>query len=177
VSPRAQVSLEEVTLAEELPGTGHTAAPDVAEYALRLGDDALILSQQLGHWVSRAPELEEDMALANITLDLLGHARALLHFAGTASGKSEDDLAFFRDEPEFRCCHLVQQPNGHFGDTIARQLLFSAYQVPLYTALESSDDPTLSAIAAKAVREVRYRLDHERLDALVVEWSAYVRGH
>src|SRR5699024_1780114 len=82
-----------------------------------------ILSQQLGWWVSRAPELEEDMALANITLDLLGHARALLHYAGSGSGKSEDELAYFRDEPEFRCCWLVQQPNGHFGDTIARQLV------------------------------------------------------
>ena len=159
-APHGQVSLEEVKLDVELPGAGHVASPDAAEYALRLGDDALILSQQLGWWVSRAPELEEDMALANITLDLLGHARALLHYAGSASGKSEDDLAYFRDEPEFRCCWLVQQPNGHFGDTIARQLLFSAYQAPLYAALAASDDPTLGAIAAKASREVRYHLEH-----------------
>lgn len=158
--PHGQVSLEEVELDVELPGAGHVASPDAAEYALRLGDDALILSQQLGWWVSRAPELEEDMALANITLDLLGHARALLHYAGSGSGKSEDELAYFRDEPEFRCCWLVQQPNGHFGDTIARQLLFSAYQARLYAALESSDDPTLQAIAAKASREVRYHLEH-----------------
>lgn len=159
-APYGQVSLEEVQLDVELPGAGHIAPPDAAEYALRLGDDSLILAQQLGWWVSRAPELEEDMALANITLDLLGHARALLHYAGSASGKSEDDLAYFRDEPEFRCCWLVQQPNGHFGDTIARQLFFSAYQVQLYAALESSDDPTLQAIAAKSSREVRYHLDH-----------------
>ena len=159
-APHGQVSLEEVELDVELPGAGHVASPDVAEYALRLGDDSLILAQQLGWWVSRAPELEEDMALANITLDLLGHARALLHYAGSASGKSEDDLAYFRDEPEFRCCWLVQQPNGHFGDTIARQLLFSAYQVQLYAALASSNDPTLQAIAAKASREVRYHFDH-----------------
>lgn len=160
MSAHGQISLEEVALDAELLGTGRIASPKAAEYALRLGDDALILSQQLSHWVAGAPELEEDMALANITLDLLGHARAFLHFAGTASGKSEDDLAYFRNEPEFRCCWLVQQPNGHFGDTIARQVLFSAYQVQLYSALERSDDPSLAAISGKAVREVRYHLNH-----------------
>lgn len=155
-----KVSVDTTTLAPELLGTGIIASPEVAEYALRLGDDALILSQQLGWWVSRGPELEEDLALANITLDLLGHARAFLQYAGTATGKTEDDLAYFRDEPEFRCCWLVQQPNGHYGDTIARQFLFSAYQVPLYAELQHSDDPGLAAIAAKSVREVRYHLDH-----------------
>ena len=157
-APHGQVSLEEVNSTSNFPVPG-TSLPRRSEYALRLGDDSLILAQQ-GWWVSRAPELEEDMALANITLDLLGHARALLHYAGSGSGKSEDELAYFRDEPEFRCCWLVQQPNGHFGDTIARQLLFSAYQARLYAALESSDDPTLQAIAAKASREVRYHLEH-----------------
>lgn len=154
------VSLDQVELDEELLGLGHVATPDTAEYALRLGDDALILAQQLGWWVSRGPELEEDLALANITLDLLGHARAFLHYAGTASSRSEDDLAYWRDEEEFRCAWLVEQPNGHYGDTIARQFLFSAYQVELYTALASSSDPSLQAIAAKAEREVRYHLDH-----------------
>lgn len=158
--PHGNVVLTEVVLDDELLGTGHTATPDVAEYALRLGDDALILAQQLGWWVSRGPELEEDLALANVTLDLLGHARALLRFAGTASDKSEDDLAYWRDEHEFRSAWLVEQPNGHYGDTIARQFLFSAYQVELYTALSSSSDPSLQAIAAKAEREVRYHLDH-----------------
>jgi len=164
------VSLDEVQLAQELPGAGKIATPEVAEYALRLGDDALILAQQLGWWVSRAPELEEDMALANIGLDLLGHARALLQYAGTASGRSEDDLAYHRDEPEFRNCWLVEQPNGHFGDTIARQLLFSAYQHELYTALETSSDAGLQAIAAKASREVRYHLDH------AVQWMLRLAG-
>ncbi|MDO8145402.1 MULTISPECIES: 1,2-phenylacetyl-CoA epoxidase subunit PaaC [unclassified Isoptericola] len=154
------VSVDELTLAEELLGSGATATPPVAEYAMRLGDDALILSQQLGGWISRAPELEEDLALGNIALDLIGHARALLRYAGTASGRSEDDLAFWRDEPEFRSCWLVEQPNGHFGDTIARQFLFSAYQVELYHALATSTDPSLGAIAGKAEREVAYHLDH-----------------
>lgn len=156
----AEVNVAEVKLATELPGFDHVATPDAAEYAMRLGDDALILAQQLGWWVSRAPEIEEDIALSNIGLDLLGHARALLHYAGTADGRSEDDLAYWRDEPEFRSAWLVEQPNGHFGDTIARQFYFSAYQVLLYEALEHSPDPALAAIAAKAVREVRYHLDH-----------------
>lgn len=164
------VSLDEVVLDEELPGSGRVASPEIAEYAMRLGDDALILSQQLGWWVSRGPELEEDMALANITLDLLGHARALLHYAGSASGRSEDDLAYWRDEPEFRSAWLVEQPNGHYGDTIARQFYFSAYQVELYTALASSSDPSLQAIAAKAEREVRYHLDH------AVQWVLRFAG-
>nr|WP_237465754.1 1,2-phenylacetyl-CoA epoxidase subunit PaaC [Leucobacter luti] len=143
-----------------MPGSGETASADVAEYALWLGDDSLILSQQLAWWISRAPELEEDLALSNITLDLLGHARALLHYAGTASGRSEDDLAYWRDEPEFRSSWLVEQPNGGFGDTIARLFLFSVYQVQLYRALLTSSDATLQAIAAKAEREVSYHLDH-----------------
>ena len=104
--PHGDVTVDRVALAEELAGSeataGHAASADVAEYALRLGDDALVLSQRLGDWISRAPELEEDVALANIALDLLGHARSLLHYAGTHDGRSEDDLAYFRDEPDFR---------------------------------------------------------------------------
>lgn len=164
------VSVDELQLSEELLGVSGTASDDVAEYAQRLGDDALILAQQLGWWISRAPELEEDMALGNIGLDLLGHARALLHYAGTASGRSEDDLAYWRDEPEFRSCWLVEQPNGHFGDTIARQFLFSAYQAELYRELLRSDDPSLAAIAGKADREVRYHLDH------AVQWILRLAG-
>ncbi len=154
------VSVDDLELADELTGSGEVATPDVAEYALRLGDDALILSQQLGWWVSRGPELEEDLALSNIALDVLGHARSLLRYAGSATGRSEDDLAFWRDEPEFRNCWLVEQPNGHYGDTIARQFIFSAYQAELYRQLLSSTDATLRAIAGKAEREVRYHLDH-----------------
>lgn len=139
-----------------------TARPseDVAEYALRLGDDALILAQRLGHWISRAPELEEDVALGNIALDQLGHARSFLTYAGAAWGKTEDDLAYFRREPEFRSAHLFEQPNGDFAVTIARQFIVSYYQFELYRRLAGSADATLAAIAAKAVKEVDYHRDH-----------------
>jgi ring-1,2-phenylacetyl-CoA epoxidase subunit PaaC len=138
---------------------------DVAEYALRLGDDALILAQRLGHWISRAPELEEDVALGNIALDQLGHARSFLTYAGGALGengtpKSEDDLAFFRREHEFRSAHIFEQPNGDFAATIARQFVVSYYQFELYRRLTGSTDATLAAIAAKAVKEVDYHRDH-----------------
>lgn len=135
---------------------------ELTEYALRLGDDALVLAQRLGEWSSRAPELEEDVALTNIGLDLLGQARALLSYAGEVSGagRDEDDLAYLRDESEFRNCLLVEQPNGDFAVTIARQLLFSTYQYGLYSALSTSADPTLAAVAAKAVKEVAYHVDH-----------------
>ena len=93
----------------------------VARYALGLGDDALILAQRLGEWIARAPELEEDVALGNIGLDLLGHARSFLTYAGSAWGRTEDDLAYFRDEPEFRNHQLFERPNGDFAHTIARQ--------------------------------------------------------
>ncbi|RAM36969.1 1,2-phenylacetyl-CoA epoxidase subunit PaaC [Arthrobacter globiformis] len=133
---------------------------DVAEYALRLGDDALILAQRLGHWISRAPELEEDVALGNIALDQLGHARSFLSYAGGAWDKSEDDLAYFRREHEFRSAHLFEQPNGDFAVTIARQFVVSYYQFELYRRLTESTDATIAAIAAKAVKEVDYHRDH-----------------
>lgn len=139
---------------------GDTPSDDVAQYALRLGDDSLILAQRLAWWISRAPELEEDIALGNVALDLLGHARVLLTYAGSGWGKSEDDLAYFREEEEFRSVHLVELENGDFGRTIARQLVWSAYAFELYTRLQESADPTLAAIAAKAVKEVDYHLDH-----------------
>ncbi|MDQ0767959.1 ring-1,2-phenylacetyl-CoA epoxidase subunit PaaC [Pseudarthrobacter defluvii] len=133
---------------------------DIAEYALRLGDDALILAQRLGHWISRAPELEEDIALGNIALDQLGHARSFLTYAGAAWDKSEDDLAYFRREHEFRSVQLFEQPNGDFAATIARQFVVSYYQYELYRRLTESTDETLAAIAAKAVKEVDYHRDH-----------------
>ncbi|CAN7471851.1 phenylacetate-CoA oxygenase subunit PaaC [Arthrobacter sp. LjRoot78] len=139
-----------------------TAKPteDVAEFALRLGDDALILAQRLGHWISRAPELEEDIALGNIALDQLGHARSFLSYAGGLNGKSEDDLAYFRSEDEFRSVELFEQPNGDFAVTIARQFVVSYYQFELYSRLTHSTDATLAGIAAKAVKEVDYHRDH-----------------
>ncbi|GAA3062523.1 MULTISPECIES: 1,2-phenylacetyl-CoA epoxidase subunit PaaC [Actinomycetes] len=145
---------------EEIASSDAVADEATARYAMILGDDALMLSQRLSSWISRAPELEEDVALANIALDLLGHARFLLTYAGTAWGKTEDDLAYFRDEEEFRSCRLVEQENGDFGRTIARQLIFSTYQHQLYSRLVHSTDPTLAAIADKALKEVQYHQDH-----------------
>ncbi|HST41394.1 MAG TPA: 1,2-phenylacetyl-CoA epoxidase subunit PaaC [Conexibacter sp.] len=135
---------------------------DVAVYALRLGDDALVLAQRLSQWCSNAPELEEDLALANVALDLLGQARMLLAHAGEQEGRgrSEDDLAYLRDERGFVNAGIVEQPNGDFACTIARQLLFSTWQHALYERLTRSADATLAAIAAKAVKEVAYHRDH-----------------
>ena len=137
-----------------------TPSEDVAAFALRLGDDALILAQRLGHWISRAPELEEDVALGNIALDELGHARSFLSYAGGLDGRSEDDLAYLRREHEFRSAALFEQPNGDFAVTIARQFVVSYYQFELYRRLTSSTDSTLAGIAAKAVKEVDYHRDH-----------------
>lgn len=165
------VTVERVALPAELAGGEARAySADVAEYALWLGDDALVLSQQLGAWIARAPELEEDVALANIALDLLGHARALLRYAGSYDGRTEDDLAYWRDEPEFRSAWLFEQPNGDFAQTIARQVAASSYLFELYSALQDSRDETLAAIAAKAVKEVEYHRDH------AVQWMLRLAG-
>ncbi|WP_082462401.1 1,2-phenylacetyl-CoA epoxidase subunit PaaC [Agromyces sp. Leaf222] len=169
------VTVDELALAEELAGAGilgagRVASADAAEYAMRLGDDALVLAQQLGMWITRAPELEEDVALGNIGLDLIGHARSLLHYAGTATGRSEDDLAYWRGEPEFRNAWLFEQPNGDFAHTIARQLVASLYLYELYGALEGSTDETIAAIAAKSVKEVDYHRDH------AVQWVLRLAG-
>ena len=138
-----------------------------ARYCLALGDDALVLAQRLGEWLSRAPQIEEDMALGNIALDLLGQARTLLTHAGeleaAATGArplTEDDLAYLRDERQFRCVHLVQLPRGDFGVTIARQLVFATYSHALYSRLVDSTDETLAALAGKAVKEVEYHREH-----------------
>lgn len=147
-------------IAARVKESGTPASEAVARYAIMLGDDALILGQRLGWWISRAPEMEEDIALGNIALDLIGHARFLLTYAGTAWDKTEDDLAYFRNEEEFRSVRLVEQDNGDFGQTIARQFLFSHYQYLLYQRLMDSADETLAAIAAKAFKEVQYHVDH-----------------
>ena len=147
-------------IAAQVAAGSVVVSEDVARYTLRLGDDALILAQRLGWWVARAPELEEDIALSNIALDLLGHARSFLTYAGGAWGKTEDDLAYFRGESEFRSVHLVEQPNGDFARTIARQLVVSTFQHLLYSQLVYSQDATLAAISAKARKEVAYHQDH-----------------
>jgi ring-1,2-phenylacetyl-CoA epoxidase subunit PaaC len=122
--------------------------------ALALGDDALVLSHRLGEWAGHAPVLEEEVALANIALDLLGQARVLLSLTG-----DEDELAYLREERAFRNVQLVEQPNGDFAHTIARQLYFSTYQELLYERLAGGDG-LLAPLAAKAVKEVAYHRDH-----------------
>ncbi|WP_432073324.1 1,2-phenylacetyl-CoA epoxidase subunit PaaC [Streptomyces wuyuanensis] len=122
--------------------------------ALALGDDALVLSHRLGEWAGHAPVLEEEVALANIALDLLGQARTLLSLVG-----DEDELAYLREERAFRNLQLVEQPNGDFAHTIARQLYFSTYQRLLYGQLAAGDSE-LTGLAAKAVKEVAYHQDH-----------------
>jgi ring-1,2-phenylacetyl-CoA epoxidase subunit PaaC len=134
----------------------------IGGYALQLGDDALIMAQRLGEWVSYAPELEEDVALGNIALDLLGQARALLTYAGEVegSGRTEDDLAYLRDERDFTNLQIVELGCGDFAGEMARQLAFSGYQFELYQRLQGSRDETLAAVAGKAVKEVAYHRDH-----------------
>lgn len=131
-------------------------------YVVGLADDALISAQRMGWWISRAPELEEDVALANIGLDQLGQARTLLAYAGLVegAGRGEDDLAYWRDERDFRNVCLVERPQTDFGVAMARLLLFATWQSELYAALSRSADPTLAGVAGKAVKEVRYHVDH-----------------
>ncbi|MBV8806669.1 MAG: phenylacetate-CoA oxygenase subunit PaaC [Sinobacteraceae bacterium] len=127
-------------------------------YLLRLGDTSLILGQRLGEWVGHAPALEEDLGLANLSLDLIGQARLLLSYAGELEGRGrdEDALAFLRDAPAFLNLTLAEQPNGDFGRTIVRQFLLDAWQLEIYAALSQSRDARLASIAAKAVKETRY---------------------
>ena len=129
-------------------------------YVLRLADTNLVLAQRLGEWVGHAPALEEDLGLANVSLDLLGQARLLLAHAGQLEGRGrdEDALAFLREESEFCNLTLVEQPNGDFGDTIVRQCLFDAWQIEFYEKLAQSKDEKLAAIAAKGTREALYHL-------------------
>ena len=133
-----------------------------ADFLIRLGDNALILGHRLSEWSSRAPTLEEDIALSNLALDLIGQARALYQHACRLEGGSrdEDTLAFRRAEHEFRNVLLVEQPNGNFADTIVRHLLFSAFAHPFYTALSTSKDAEVAGTAARAVKEMAYHLRH-----------------
>jgi len=135
-----------------------SAASDVLRrYALTIGDTSLILAQRLGEWIGHAPALEEDLALANIALDLLGQARYLLsHAAQLQGGGTEDHLAFLRDPQDFLNLSLVEQPNGDFGQTIVRQFLIDAWQLELFERLQQSSEPKLAELAAKAIKETRY---------------------
>lgn len=149
---------------------------DLAAYCLMLGDDALILSQRLTEWCSRAPELEEDVALANIALDLLGQARLLLSRAAEIHGEGDEDaLAYLRDEHEFRNVRLTEidcgpGPGGDFATTIARLLVFATWRLAAFTELASSADPVLAAIAAKGVKELAYHRDH------AAQWTLRLAG-
>lgn len=138
----------------------------LAEYAMRLGDDSLVLGQRLSEWCGHAPALEVDLSLANFALDLIGQATLLLGVAGAVEdrGRDADRLAFHRDVLHFRNCLLVEQPNGDFAQTMARQFLFSTYQHAMFEALARSTEPRLAEIAAKAVKEVRYHAE------LAAEW-------
>jgi ring-1,2-phenylacetyl-CoA epoxidase subunit PaaC len=131
-------------------------------YALRRADDALILGHRLSEWCGHAPMLEEDMALANIGLDLLGQARELYSYAAQveANGNDEDDFAYLRDVRQYRNLLLLEQPNGDFARTMTRQFFYSAFADPYWRAMMKSEDATLRAIAAKSEKESAYHLRH-----------------
>ena len=140
-----------------------TGTPDVLfEYLLRLGDDRLVLGHRLSEWCGHAPILEEDIALANIALDLVGQGTMLLKAAGAAEGsnRSEDALAYFRDAVDYRNALICELPKGDFGVTIVRQFLFSVFSVLLWERLTSSANEQLAGIAAKALKECRYHVRH-----------------
>ena len=162
---------EDVTRAERATHDGAFDAPAadphvsaLADYAMRLGDDSLVLGQRLTEWCGHAPSVEVDLSLANLGLDLIGQATLFLDLAGELEGKGRDAdaLAFHRDVLQFRNCILVEQPNGDFARTMARQFLFSTFQELQFDALARSADPRFAEIAAKAVKEVCYHAELAR---------------
>jgi len=134
------------------------------EYLLQLGDTTLVLGHRLSEWCGHGPFLEEDIAMTNIALDLVGQGRSCLAYAGEveAKGRDEDALAYLRDAVQFRNLLLVEQPNGDFGVTMMRQFLFDAYQLPLLERLVDSKDERLGAIAQRSLKEARYHFRHSR---------------
>ena len=138
------------------------SSPPLFDYLLRLADNGLVLAQRLSEWVGKGPVLEEDIALTNVGLDLLGQARMWFAYAGEVEaaalrkGRSEDELAFLRDAHEFRNLLLCEQPNGNYADTIARQFLFDHWHLLMLGASMRSGDVRIAQIAAKAVKEVTY---------------------
>jgi len=165
-----------------------TSSIEVAEtplvlYALRRADDALILGHRLSEWCGHAPMMEEEMALANMGLDLIGQARSLYAYAAAceAAGHDEDQFAYLRDAPQYRNLLLVEQPNGDFAQTMLRQFFYSAFADPYWRAMMGSSDPTLAAIAAKSEKESAYHLRHAsewviRLGAGTPESAARARA-
>jgi ring-1,2-phenylacetyl-CoA epoxidase subunit PaaC len=156
----------DTTIPEGVDGT------DLGAYCLMLGDDALIMSHRLQQWLARAPELEEETALANIALDQLGQARLLLTRSGAAdrTGRSEDDYAFGRLEHEFRNVRLAEVIDADFGGLIARLLVFSTWRLALLARLRDSRDPVLAAVAARGVNEVAYHRDY------AAQWAVRLAG-
>ena len=148
-----------MTTARALTALTRTLKP-LDAYALAVGDDALIASHRLSEWLTHAPDLEEEVALANIALDQLGQARFLLGYAGRSSGLTEDELAYQRSDREYRNCLLAELPNGDFAHTVLRLLFFSTYQRQLYAALGESADDELAAFAKKASVEVDYHCEY-----------------
>ncbi|MGH3413433.1 MAG: 1,2-phenylacetyl-CoA epoxidase subunit PaaC [Marmoricola sp.] len=148
------------------------AGPDLAAYCLMLGDDALVMSQRLSEWLTHAPELEEEVALANVGLDLLGQARLLLARAAAADPSvvpalpegspvpPEDTLAYFRDDPDFRCVRLVERRDDDFAECVGRLLVFATWRLAVLDALRDSTDNVLAAVARKGVPEVTYHRDY-----------------
>jgi ring-1,2-phenylacetyl-CoA epoxidase subunit PaaC len=132
----------------------------LARYCLGLADDALIYSHRLQQWVTRMPELEEETAIANIALDLLGQARLLLARAGRVRGETEDRLAFFRAEKDFRNVRLAEHEDRDFAELVGRLLIFACWRLALFERLSSAPDPVLAAIAAKGVNELAYHRDY-----------------
>jgi ring-1,2-phenylacetyl-CoA epoxidase subunit PaaC len=148
------------------------SAEPLVQYVLQRADDALILGHRLSEWTGKAPILEEEMALANMALDLIGQARALYTYAGEVegAGHTEDDFAYLRRERDYRNLLLAERPNGDFAHTILRQFLYAAYADPYWRAMTRSKDATLAAIAAKAEKELAYHLRHS------AEWVLRLGG-
>jgi len=162
-SPEEMLSPRAATIApSELPTFSPAVRTALFDYLLRLGDDRLILGHRLSEWCGHGPILEEDLAIGNVSLDLIGHAQAFLALAGRVEGKErdEDRLTFFRGEREFRNIKLSELPRGDFAFTIARQFLFDSYAALLMEKLQSCRFPELAGLAAKTLKEDTYHLRH-----------------
>jgi len=134
----------------------------LVDAVLELADDHLVLGHRVSEWCGHAPILEEDLAMPNMALDLIGSARTLYDYAAQLEGKgrSEDDMAYLRDEREYRNCLLVERPNGDFAQTMLRQLYFAAFMHPYWQAAVASDDAVIAGVAGKAVKEMAYHIRH-----------------
>lgn len=161
--PKSQAALPaDAVLAEVAAPRRRTVADPLFEYLLRLGDDRLVLGHRLSEWTGHGPILEEDIATANLALDLIGQAASILRLAGEVEGKDrdEDALAYFREGVQFRNCLLVELPRGDFGYTMVRQFLFDAHSVLLWETLTRAGHEGIAAIAAKAIKEDKYHFRH-----------------